>query len=78
LALLDLPNNTLRKRRLGCLVILIEIKKRALCSSPGRGPDFALFLLSQLLQLLRPPKKKFAVRFIVGSGGVPLALAGVF
>jgi hypothetical protein len=33
--------------------------------------------MGQHLQFLRPPKKEFAVLFVVGPRGVPLALAGV-
>ena len=38
---------------------------------------FYSFLPGQLRPLLRPPKKEFAVLFIVGPGRIPFALAGV-
>jgi hypothetical protein len=46
--------------------------------SPPRGRMFYSFLPGQLRPLLRPPKKEFAVLFIVGPGRIPFALAGVF
>ena len=42
---------------------------------PAQRPEFQLLLSGQLRPILGLPNEEFAVLFIVGPGGAPLALA---
>ena len=65
---------------MGYPVLVADRRERGIVAYLGGGLrcDFQLLLLGQLRPLLRPPKKEFAVRVIVGASGIPLALAGMF